>query len=226
VGKANLFGQANPSGKEVPHLLLGKEATASNIRATLKAVRKEVKSRDLLVFFFAGHGVREKQQFYLVTNDTKLGNLANTALSGEDLRKVFLDCPCQVLVLLDACHSGAGAKALRGFKPATDDASRELTDEECAVTLLAAAMGHEKAWEPRGGKNGLFTQALLEALERSKDSMYNRRDGRQYVHHLFAEVLDQVQDASNDRQHPFLSLPWTIESFPVRRVAEAKALAP
>ena len=131
-----------------------------------------------------------------------------------------------MLLLLDACHSGAAAKGLLGFKPATDDASRQLADEECGATLLAAAMGYEKALEPIGGKNGLFTQALLEALGKTAALPYNARDGRQYVHHLFAYVFDEVKHRSKDRQHPFLSLPWTTESFPVRQVAKAEEDAP
>jgi hypothetical protein len=120
-----------------------------------------------------------------------------------------------VLVLLDACYSGLFGRAL---EPATDEASRQLTDEDCAVTLLAAAMGYEKALERKGASNGLFTSALLQALGRQKEVSHNRRDGRQYVHHLFADIHDDVQAESKGKQHPFLSLPWMVESFPVRRV--------
>ncbi len=216
VGRDNLFEQART------HLLLGPQATTASIRAELLQVRKEVKTarRDLVVFFFAGHGVREKQQFYLITQDAQLNNLAKTALSGEDLRRAFADCPCRVLVLLDACHSATAGLFLgkKGWQAATDGAARDLSDEECEVTLLAAALGNEEALEPRGGKNGLFTQALLRTLQEKGSVLYNRFDGRQYVHHLHTAVLDQVQHDSEDKQHPFLSLPWTIESFPVRAI--------
>ena len=56
----------------------------------------------------------------------------------------------------------------------------------------------EKALEPISGKNGLFTQGLLEALKRTKEVPYNYRDGRQYVHHLFSFVFDEVKQLSND----------------------------
>jgi len=215
VGPKNVFGEVNME------LLVNEKATTANIRKALQEVRKGVKSRDLLVFFYSGHGVREKQQFYLLAHDAKLDDLAKTALSGEDLRKLFMDCPCHVLVLLDASYSGEAAKALCGDKPATDDPSRKPTGAKCGVALLAAAMGHEKALDRPGDKNSLFTQALLSSLDRTqKDGLYNRLDGRQYVHQLFTEVLNQVQKESKDRQHPFLSLPWTIESIPLRRVAE------
>jgi len=123
--------------------------------------------------------------------------------------------PCQVLLLLDACHSGA---AVKGLVSATDDASRKLTDEECGVTLISAAMGHERAQEK--DKNGLFTHGLIKALNRTKGLPYNYRDGRQYVHHLFSFVFDEVKQLSNGEQHPFLSLPWTTESYAVRQVGK------
>src|SRR5262249_38269941 len=119
---------------------------------------------------------------------------------------------------LDACHSGAAVKGLVGFQPATDDASRQLADEECGVTLMAAAMGYERAQEK--GKNGLFTLGLLEALSKNKGLAYNFRDGKQYVHHLYGFVFDEVKHLSEDQQHPFLSLPWTTDSFAVRQVSK------
>ncbi len=217
VGQNNLFGQARI------HKLLGagsseiKAATTANIRDILLAVRKEVKPRDLLVFFFAGHGVREKQQFYLITQDARMKNLAKTALSGEDLRRAFADCPCRVLVLLDACYS-ATANLFLGQRGFHDAAGASWADEECEATLLAAALGREQALEPRGGQNGLFTQALLRALQGKDNVVFNRFDGRQYVTHLYTEVHDQVQFESKGYQHPFLMQPWTVESFPVRAV--------
>jgi hypothetical protein len=39
---------------------------------------------------------------------------------------------------------------------------------------------------------------------------------RIYVHHLNAYVADMVSIRSEERQHPFMNLPWTVESFPVR----------
>src|SRR5262249_52369999 len=109
---------------------------------------------DLVVFYYAGHGVREGQEFYLLTHGAKENDLKNTAISGTKLRDTFKEVQGHVLLLLDACYSGQAGKALVGA--VSDDASRSLADEECAVTLLAAAMSHQKALE--AGKHGLFTR--------------------------------------------------------------------
>jgi WD40 repeat protein len=205
AGKDNLFRQA----KVTP--LLNEKATRGAILEAFKAARAvPVQPGDLLVFSFAGHGVKQGKKFYLLTADADPMKLAETALSGDDLRAALKDLPCQVLLLLDACHSAAGVRAF------IDEAARGLTDDECGVAVLCAAMGHEEAQEKNG--HGLFTKAVLDALSRVERVPYNYRDGRQYVHHLGAFVLDEVQGASNDMQHPFLTLPYVTESFPLRQL--------
>jgi len=211
AGPANYFGAAPQA-----HLLIDKDATRPGVLQALARVKKAVKPRDLLVFFFAGHGANEKGEFYLLTHEADPTNLAKTALSGKQLREALADFPCQVLVLLDACHSTNAGRALRS--PA-DEASRDLADEECSATLIAAAMGHQRALQPPGGKHGYFTLAVLDALKRKRPGVaFNRLNGQQYVHHLFSDVFDEVQAATKDQQHPMLVLPWTVESYPLRKV--------
>jgi WD40 repeat protein len=190
--------------------LVNGQARRDTILKHLADLRKNVGPNDLVVVFFAGHGVKEKDKFYLLTVEAKTNDLAKTALSGEDLRKALGDVSssCQVLLMLDACHSSAGVK---NFRPAVDDITRNLTDDECGVAVFCAAMAHEKALEKSG--NGLFTRAVGDALQSAKG---HPRTGRLYLHHLHAYVFDRVSDESDDRQHPFLSLPWIVESFPVR----------
>jgi WD40 repeat protein len=206
AGPANLFGQARVAP------LLDKEATRAAVLEALKAARQAVKVGDLLVFSFAGHGVKQGKQFYLLTVDADPDNLAGTALSGDDLRAALADLPCQVLLLLDACHSAAGVRAF------IDEAARNFTDDECGVAVLCAAMGSEEAQERDG--HGLFTNAVLKALGEGDGVLYNRHDRRQYVHHLGTFVQDEVKDLSRDEQHPFLTMPYVTESFPIRRLPQ------
>lgn len=199
-----LFGEVDTT------LLTDREATRKSILATLASMRVNSKANDLLVVFFSGHALKDKNAFYLLTAETDFGNLATTALSGADLHKGLGEFPCQVLLLLDACHSAAGVKA---FKPATDDVARALTDDDVGVAVMSAAMAHEKAEEKAELKHGLFTAALIEGL--SGKAPVHPRDGLVYLHHLHAYVFDRVTEWSEDRQHPFLSLPSIVQSFPI-----------
>jgi uncharacterized caspase-like protein len=210
--KGKLFSQVHT------RVLLDADAQRGAVLKALAAVRQQAKENDLFVVFFAGHGVKTKDQFYLLTVEAQVSNLAKTALSGADLRAGLSEFPCQVLLLLDACHSagfGEGRKLKQAnLRPATDDATRTLTDDEVAVAVMCAAMGNEKAQE-KGG-HGLFTQALLEALARGPGVPRNPFDHQVYVHHLQSYVFDHVSQRSGEQQHPFLSLPWVVTSFPVR----------
>jgi uncharacterized caspase-like protein len=207
AGKDNLFGKARVTP------LLDAEASKAAVLGALKGARAVVKPGDLLVFSFAGHGARQGRKFYLLTHDADPDKLAETALSGDDLRAALAEMPCQVLLLLDACHAAAGVRA---FAPATDDAARDMTDDETGVAVLCAAMGAEEAQEKNG--NGLFSAAVIKGLGNEDGVPFNRHDRRQYVHHLGAFVQDEVRETSRDEQHPFLTMPYVTESFPIRRM--------
>jgi len=194
--------------------LVNGKARKDVILSRLSALRKQAKPNDLVVIFFAGHGVKEKEKFYLLPVEAKTTDLAKTAISGDELRKSLGEFPCQVLLMLDACHSSAG---LKNFRPAVDDITRNLTDDDCGVAVLCAAMAHEKALEKEG--NGLFTRAIVDGLNRGDGVPFNTFDRMMYIHHLHSYVFDRVSHQSGGRQHPFLSLPWVVESFPVARFA-------
>jgi len=206
VSKGELFQSVHSD------VLVNARARKDAILKQLAELRKKVGPNDLAVIFFAGHGVKQKDKFYLLSVEAKSDNLAGTAISGDELRKALGEFPCQVLLMLDACHSSAG---LKNFRPAVDDITRNLTDDDCGVAVMCAAMAHEKALE-KGG-NGLFTRAVVQALDRAEGVPYNRHNRLFFVHHLQAYVYDEVSQQSGDRQHPFLSLPWVVESFPVAR---------
>jgi len=119
--------------------LLGKEATGSAILNRLKEIRqKGPKPGDLVVIFYAGHGVAENREFYLLTADLNPNSIENTCLSGSKLRDALKSMPCQVLLIFDACQSG---QALNRFAPATDELGRSLADDEAGVTVLGSRDG-------------------------------------------------------------------------------------
>jgi WD40 repeat protein len=209
TGKGNCFRGA----AGVP--LLDKAATRQAVLDALKDARKAgVKPGDLVVMFFGGHGIVQQGEFYLLTREADTAKpLAGRALSGKDLQDAFADMPCSVLLLMDACHSAAGVAAL---KPATDDLTRAMSDDQVAVTVLAAAMGYETAGERPG--HGLFTDALLKGLEGGTGVPYDPHDRQLYVHHLYSHVFSEVRRASAGRQNPFLNLPWTVPPLALRQL--------
>ncbi len=188
----------------------------------VEAVRKNAKANDLFLFSFAGHGLREEGEFFLLTKEADTSNaksLEKTAVSGAALREKLADFPCQVLLLLDACHSGVfGAGALSGYKPASDEAARALADVDVRVAVMCAALGHEEALEMNG--NGLFTWAVLRALQRDRGCFYDQETGELNVYHLQAFVSQEVAKASDYKQTPFLKMPLASPPFVVTQFSK------
>jgi hypothetical protein len=208
VGPDNRFGAAKGE------LLLDKAATREKVLAALTAARKAAKPGDLLVVFFAGHGVKQGDAFYLLTREAvSAGPLKGKAVSGDDLRAALAEVECPVLLVLDACHSSAAVKSLR---PATDDLTRALTDDSVGVTVLAAAMAHEVAGA--SAENGFFTAGLVKGLAAGAGVPFDPYEKQLYVHHLYSVAFSEVRRATGGKQNPFLNMPWTVPPLPVREV--------
>jgi serine/threonine protein kinase len=182
-------------------VITDQQATRPNISEWLTGIGKKTKPGDLVVVFFSGHGVVQRGEFYLLTREADPSKpLAGNSLSTADLRVPLGNCPCNVLLLLDAPHSGAAAKA--------------LADDEGAVVVMAAATGHEMALEDSKLKHGRFTLALIEGLSGKARAS---KGGVLSLHHLYSYVLDRVGDLSEGKQHPFLAVPWTVGPFPLAK---------
>jgi metacaspase-1 len=156
-----------------------------------------------VVLFYAGHGERDAdQQFHLVAVDAEPKKLPETAVTGPELKARMAALKSRrVLVLLDACHSGAIA---------TDDLARELKRPDCGVAVLCAAEGSEYSLESKEIHHGYFTQALLTGL---KGDAGKNAAGEITLARLYAFVQEKVPEDTKDRQHPVLVGLAAIRSF-------------
>ena len=208
VGTDNRFGASRGA------LLTNERATRQNVLKEITEIRKLAKPGDLVVFLFAGHGVKQKDEFYLLTHEADPSqSLRGKSLSGADLRETLSDVECPVLLVLDACHSASSVKA---FRPATDELTRSLTAVSAGVTVLAAAMSHEVASATR--ENGFFTSAFLKALKLEEGIPYDPNEHVLYMHHVYSVIFSEVRKATHGKQNPFLSMPWTVPPLAIRDV--------
>jgi predicted Zn finger-like uncharacterized protein len=187
-------------GKIEPKLVVNKDATRQGMLEGLDWLKKSMTGNDTAVFFYAGHGGLEKGEFYLLPQDVDQKNLAKTGVSRAEIKKRMQGLPGRVVVLLDACHSGAIGLLF-------DDLSRELIDEDCGVVVMCAATPSKAALETGG--HGLFTLSVIEGLS----GKASKRDGSVYLHHLQQYVVDHVMDLSKDTQHPIVVVPPWMRPF-------------
>jgi WD40 repeat protein len=190
-----------------PRVLTNDQARRAGILAGLKWLAANVDKQDVTVVFFAGHGETEGKSFYLLPQDVRVGNLGKTAVSADELKRQLASLPGRVVLFLDACHSGALGKAVLDLArdKAVHDLARDLSDEDCGVVVMCAALGSEKAGEANG--HGFFCQALMEVLRGERQAPKNPQDGKVYLHHVEQYVIDRVQELSHDEQHPTAARP-------------------
>ena len=208
-----------------PQVLLNKDATRQNIidgfRNHLSA---KVKKGDIAIFYFAGHGSREKSPIEfrdyepegknetLVCYDSR--QAGHYDLADKELGILVDEVAqkgAQVVMILDCCHSGSGARSLAdielGAARQAEDNKKERTlasylegqfttasdiVKNPAYILLAACDKTEKAYELQNN-HGHFSYQLLKILK-EKNGELNYAD-------LFEECRLKMRRISKE-QHP------------------------
>ncbi|MDF1547237.1 MAG: caspase family protein [Bacteroidales bacterium] len=87
--------------------VLNKEATVGNV-LKLKSELKNSKVDDVVVLFFAGHGVLDPEMnYYLATTEIDVNDMEHSALRYDYLEGLFDGIPARKkVIIIDACHSG------------------------------------------------------------------------------------------------------------------------
>jgi WD40 repeat protein len=197
--------------------LTDKDATREGILGGLDWLKKQMTQHDVAVISFSGHGARDNDgTFYLAPVDVKPSSLAATGVPGDQVKKTVASFPGRILLLLDACHSGAldGGDKRRAIGGLTDDIVRDLATDDFGVIVMCSSMGREYSLESDKDKQGMFTRALLEGLGGKAD--YNH-DGFVYLSELDTYITDRVKELSEGKQHPVTAKPASIRSFPLSR---------
>jgi WD40 repeat protein len=211
--------QCKPLFREVSvRTVLDKEATTAGILKGLAWLKETATEEDVAVFLFAGHGFKdEKGTFYLLSADGDPRRLAQTALSADRLKEALEELPCRrVLVLLDACHSGALGKAKLPPPASQSEMMRTLMTDDYGLVIMCSSRGGESSLEDGTVRHGYFTHALLEGLS---GKAANPDDGKVYLHQLDAYVINDVMRRSRMRQNPVSTRPLTLGPFPLAKPA-------
>ena len=142
------------SGGSVPNenikLLLNEDATISNIYAALNAVKQKIKSKDLLYFYFSGHGDVDDGLYklgFLLAHDTPHKNYLTNAIRIEDINRLANDLSVQknvkVVLITDACHSGKLVRDNRGSMLVGEQLSKVQKNEIRLASCEAEQLSQE-----------------------------------------------------------------------------------
>ncbi|WP_406315676.1 caspase family protein [Streptomyces sp. NBC_00118] len=109
---------------------------------------------DMVVVYFAGHGVCEEDRHYLLCTDTRPGRWTR-ALAAEDLaRPLVKSAVGHLLVILDTCYAGAGTADVSRLAADLADLHRGRANR----WHLAAARARDRA------KENVFVDALADVF--------------------------------------------------------------
>ncbi len=187
-------------------VLMNQQATYANVKQALGAwVREGVRTDDRVLIYFSGHGTRVPDpepghaggvDDALVLHDVQRATLQGRAslknvLIGHELGAALAAIPSQdVLVLVDACHSGSATRAfrLRNHRLGVDSGYPKF------FWYLGMPTGTTRALRaPAGSEN----YAALSAARDDEFAVGTEQGG------LFTlGVVEAIQDAARKRQHP------------------------
>lgn len=161
-------------------------ATRSAILAAAKTLAMTAAKDDIIFFFYAGHGSQvknsqsdepDKLDESIIPADSRRGA---DDIRDKELRRIFnaiLDRGAHLTVMIDACHSGSGARGLltrarrRGIRPDLRDVadSRDYgpRPENRGALVISASHDDEEAREARDERqmmHGAFTWAWMRAM--------------------------------------------------------------
>ena len=118
---------------------------------------------DLLWFFFSGCGISVEGEDYLIPIDGNVEDLPNTCISIRQLYQQFNDIGVNALVFLDANRSIHLPRS-SGIGTVTTKLAQDYQ-----IPTFLSCQSHESSHEDAGLGHGLFTTALLEALNYHPD---------------------------------------------------------
>lgn len=227
---ARLAGPQGPFERIEATTLLDEEVTVRRVDEALAGL-SPMRPDDLAVVFFAGHGARiDETKMLFLTSHASFTRAAaiEHGIGWDRIEKALQGARGRVLMMLDACHAGHVTTEVIAPNEAL---ARELAaGERAGVLVFSAARGSqfsfevppadasggssrglELAWEGKPppkqeelkGGHGLFTAALLEALD--GEAPDRDRSGAIEVNELVDYVTERVHAASNGMQTPWVA---------------------
>ena len=153
-------------------LLTNEQATRANILSELgdKWLPRVANPDDLVVIYISSHGSASDMDIggvnYLLAYDSQVDSLYASGLPMQDLTRIIKGRvhSDRVVLVLDACHSGAadpGAKGL--FKQGNVDVTEVA--QGTGQLVISSSQPSQVSWESKHYQNSVFTRCLIESLK-------------------------------------------------------------
>ena len=146
--------------------IYNEQATKENIVSKLSQLQN-INPQDAVLIYLAGHGETISEKWYFIPHeltypereeDVKIKGISSDELSGY-MKNIKAQ---KILMLIDACKSGAVLVAFRGFE---DRKALSQLSRSTGTHIIAASTKDQFAAEVKELGHGVFTYTLLEGLK-------------------------------------------------------------
>jgi hypothetical protein len=142
-----------------------KKPTRSEIMSAIKNVCDEAGEDDLILFYFAGHGTEISEKPYLLTSDTKMNVVKETAIDIEELNKMFKQSKSKfILRIFDACRTPYSLDTRRLPSRMTRVLYNAIFTQAVGWATISSCSSGESAYETEEYEQGVFSHFLCEGL--------------------------------------------------------------
>ncbi len=164
-----------------------------SIKKVLEQIGMKATANDILLIFFAGHGVmrgsEDNKQFYFLTADASInssfGAVADVGISTSELTEWIKPANIKAqkrIMIFDACNSGQAIKdfvkmgnkdqeyvAARSDEKGQEIKAIEKLNNQSGLFILSASASNLAAYEMGRYSQGLLTYSLLKAIKQQPD---------------------------------------------------------
>lgn len=187
----------------IPYTIRNDRAVKANMLAALEDVKKKALQQDVLIVYYAGHGVMTdiagtSGEFYVVPHDViqlygREDLLKEKAISANLLKEYAEKINAQKQVfILDACQSAGALEAIAARGAAEEKAIAQLA--RSTGTFWITATGSDQfATEFEKLGHGVFTYVLLEGINGAGDA---NNDKKLTVRELSTFIENKVPELS------------------------------
>lgn len=186
------------------HLLLDEQADARRIKHEIgdDFLIRAVGPDDLVVIYFSTHGsspeMDSQGDSYLISYDSEFkslwGSIEMNKLSAEIKKHLQTN---RMLLILDACHSGATDSSSKGLTRGTNFNAEQIV-QGCGKQVVCSSRPEEQSWLSKRYSNSVFTKQLLEALR--SQGKYTKLSSA--FDNMASQVESEVRRDRGEAQHP------------------------
>jgi uncharacterized caspase-like protein len=171
-------------------VLKGVDLDRKAMRSLIDDFNVKIRGADVALFYYSGHGVQVEGENYLVPISAEVGvagDVPEECVSLTRLTARMNEAGAKTnVIILDACRDNPFKAVSRGIERGLAVVGQKPPES----IIVYATSENEKAADGKG-RNGVFTKALLDNIERPESFL-----------DLLLEVSAQVREATGDQQKP------------------------